>query len=113
HGHERERVSRGRAVVRRDCVGAALSGVVRRRGGSRRLGDDAHIPMIDVRLLTESDDDRYETLVRRRPSGLLYASVAWRRFLTALRPQFEPAYLGAFHGPQLVGALPGMIAEGP
>ncbi len=66
-----------------------------------------------TRLLDPNDDPSYEALVRADPSGIIYASAAWRRFLLLLRPEFTPAYIGAFEGSRLIGAMPGIIVNGP
>jgi hypothetical protein len=69
--------------------------------------------MLETRLLDPNDDSSYEALVRSDASGIIYAAPVWRHFLTLLRPEFIPAYIGAFQRSRLVGAIPGMMINGP
>lgn len=68
---------------------------------------------MQTRLLNADDDQAYEALVLQRTTGLLYAAPVWRDVLMRLRSDFTPAYIGCFEGQRLVGALPGMVVNGP
>ncbi|MCC7418326.1 MAG: GNAT family N-acetyltransferase [Acidobacteria bacterium] len=70
--------------------------------------------MIEVRPLGPDADDRYaaflDHLAVRSPRVLAYHHPIYRDMLAGAGAG-TPLYLGAFDGPDLVGALPGFVAE--
>jgi len=64
---------------------------------------------IGVSVLASADFTEYERLVLSNETGLLYASISYRRFLELILEESEPLYLMAHDGTRMLGALPAFI----
>ncbi len=63
---------------------------------------------LDVRRLEAADEAAWERFVSAHPASLVYATLAFRRFLRCVTGA-EDQYLAAFEGGRIVGVLPAFL----